>query len=60
MSNYKVVEVREMAYRVWDKLMGEYDNSVVVNSEGSLVKHDDQMNGSVVENTERYEIHKFG
>lgn len=60
MINYKVVEVREMAYRVWDKLMSEYDNSVVVSSEGALIKHDDQMIGEIVKNVERYEIHKFG
>lgn len=59
MSNFKVVTGKEMAYRVWDKLMGEYDNSIVVNSEGSLIKHDDEMNGVIVDNVQRYEIHKF-
>ncbi|EPP7233667.1 hypothetical protein ACTOJ1_000573 [Shigella flexneri] len=59
MSNFKVVTGKEMAYRVWDKLMGEYDNSIVVNSEGSLIKHNDEMNGAIVDNVQRYEIHKF-
>ena len=39
--------------------MGEYDNSIVVNSEGSLIKHNDEMNGAIVDNVQRYEIHKF-
>lgn len=59
MNNYKAVNVKEMAYRVWDKLMGAYDNSVVVTSEGSLVKHDDEMSGHLISDTQRYEIHQY-
>lgn len=59
MINYKVVTGKEMAYRVWDKVMNEYDNTIVIDNEGNLIKLDDGMLGSLVENTNRYEIRKF-
>lgn len=59
MVGYKVVDAKSLAYRVWDKKFAHYDNDIVVNAEGSLIKFDKNMSGDLILDNGRYEIHQF-
>jgi len=59
MVGYKVVDAKGLAYRVWDKKFSRYDNEVVVNPEGSLIKFDERMSGELIPDNGRYEVHQF-